>query len=487
MVIWLPLIIVIILSPLLVAILRSLFLRLRYKPPQEGEREGRQIDSLDQSAQNLAKAVAFPTVSYYDWSKTDLDIFRQFRAFLEETYPTTFSTLQVLDGGDLNILLYWEGEDKELLPALLMAHQDVVAADDAAEWRYPPFSETIEEGYVWGRGSFDIKGQLITILESVERLLKEGIRPQRSWYIAFGCDEEVRGENGAQKIADYFHTNKIRFAFVLDEGGVVADNFVSFIKKPVAVVGMAEKGFVNISIEVTKEGGHSSSPINPTPMGLLGRAIWRLERRKFKSEITPPIKEMLTTIGLNSSFLFSIPLLNLWLFKPLIVSIFGSNQATDPLMRTTLAVTMAQGSSAPNVIAPHAKAVANFRLLPTETCEEVLARTKKRINLKGVEYTILADTPQSRITPSDSPEFGFLKRCIEESFPGAIVSPYLMTGGTDAIWFEPLSDNIFRFSPYQIDAKELKRVHGKDERLAVDNLEKAILFYSDLITQSGHH
>ncbi len=487
MVIWLPLILVVIFSPLLIAIFRSIFLRLRYKPPQKREGKVRQIDSLQQSAKNLAKAISFPTISYEEWSKTDLDVFHQFRAFLKETYPTTFSTLQLLDGGDLNILLYWEGEDKELLPALLMAHQDVVAADDADEWRYPPFSETIEEGYVWGRGSFDIKGQLIAILESVERLLKAGIRPQRSWYIAFGCDEEVRGENGAQKIAAYFHTNKIRFAFVLDEGGVVADNFVSFIKKPVAVVGMAEKGFVNISIEVTKEGGHSSSPVNPTPVGLLGRAIWQLERRKFKSEITPPIKEMLTTIGLNSSFLFSIPLLNLWLFKPLIVAIFGSTQATDPLMRTTLAVTMAQGSSAPNVIAPHAKAVANFRLLPTETVEEVLAKTKKRINLKGVNYTILAETPQSIITSSDSPEFEFLKRCIEESFPGAIVSPYLMTGGTDAIWLEPLSDNIFRFSPYRIEAKELKRVHAKDERLAVTNLEKAIIFYSELITQSGHH
>ena len=486
MVIWLPLALVVILSPLVVAIARAIVLRLRYKPPQRREREARQIDSLQQSAKNLAKAVSFPTVSYVDRSKTDFEVFHQFRAFLKETYPTTFTTLQHLDGGEFNILLYWEGEDKELLPALLMAHQDVVAADDAEEWRYPPFSATIEEGYVWGRGSFDIKGQLIAILESVERLLKEGVRPQRSWYIAFGCDEEVRGEHGAQKIAHYFHTNNIRFAFVLDEGGVVADNFISFIKRPVAVVGMAEKGFVNLSMEVTKEGGHSSSPLNPTPVGLLGRAIWRLERRKFKSEITPPIKEMLTIIGLNSSFLFSIPLLNLWLFKPLIVAIFARNQATDPLMRTTLAVTMAQGSSAPNVIAPHAKAVVNFRLLPTETTEEVVSRTKRRINLKGVEYTILADTPQSKITSSSTAEFNSLKRCIEETFTGVIVSPYLMTGGTDAIWFEPLSDNIFRFSPFQIEAKELKRVHAKDERLAVKNLERAILFYSELITQCGH-
>ncbi len=486
MVIWLPIVLVLILLPLLVAVIRSLILKLKYQRRHEANPSLQKVDAIEQSAKNLAKAISFPTISRSNWAKTDFTPFHQFRAFLRETYPITFSTLQVLDGGELNILLYWEGEDKELLPALLMAHQDVVAADDEKEWCYPPFGETIEEGYVWGRGAFDIKGQLIAILESVERLLKEGVRPQRSWYIAFGCDEEVRGDHGAVVMANYFKAKNITFAFVIDEGGAVAENFISFIKAPVAVVGTAEKGNINISMRVTKEGGHSSSPINPTAMGLLGRAIWRVEKRTFKATLTRPVKEMLTIIGLNGSFLLSIPLLNLWLFKPLVAFFFSRNQVTNALLRNTCAVTMAEGSSAPNVIPPYAEATVNIRLLPTQSTEDGLAMLKKRVRLKEVEYTLFGGAPQSKISRTDSPEFAFIKGQIEDNFPGALVSPYLMGGGTDALRFEPLSDNVFRFSPFQIESQELKRIHGRDERLSVENLERAIRFYSSLITQSGH-
>lgn len=487
MVVWLPIVLVFIFSPLLISIIRALSLRGQHSQRHESNLNPQKIDSIEQSANNLAKAISFPTISNSNWSKTDLTPFHQFRAFLEETYPNTFSSLQVIDGGELNILLYWEGEDRELLPALLMAHQDVVAADDEDEWRYPPFGETVEEGYVWGRGAFDIKGQLIAILESVERLLKEGVRPQRSWYLAFGCDEEVRGEHGAVVIANYLKTNNVKLAFVLDEGGVVAENFISFIKTPVAVVGTAEKGNINVTMRVSKKGGHSSSPINPTAMGLLGRAIWGVERRKFRASLTPPVREMLTMVGLNSPFLLSLPLLNLWLFRPLIIFFFSRNQATNALLRSTCAVTMAKGSTAPNVIPPHAEATVNMRLLPTQSAEEGLAMLKKRVRLKVVEYDLLlGGVPQSKISPTDSPEFAFLRGQIEEHFPGAFVSPYLMGGGTDALWYEPLSDNVFRFTPIQIGGDELKRVHGKDERLSVENLERAIIFYSSLITQSGH-
>lgn len=476
-----------ILLVLITPLLRAIILRHKVNGESVPLSAPYKVTDLKRGVENLAKAVSFATVSYQEWEKTDLEVFRGFREFLKESYPLTFSKLTVLDAGELNILLYWEGENTTLLPALLMAHQDVVDAQDAKEWTYPPFASTVEQGYVWGRGSFDAKAQLIAIMESLEMLLAAHKRPQRSYYIAFGCDEEIRGSNGAQKIAQFFVAQNIRFAFVLDEGGVVADAFISALKEPVAVVGVAEKSNTNIVMTLAKEGGHSSNPQNPSAVALLSRAIWRLEKRKFKGELTQPIRELLTILGLNAPFLLSIPLLNLWLFKPLVAAIFSKNPATDALLRSTCAVTMVKGSSAANVIANKSEAVANVRLLPNRNQEVALKMVKRRVKNRAINYQLVQHAPPSRISSTESAEFSLIKETINRVFPEALVSPYLMAGGTDAIWFEALCDNVFRFTPALMDSGELKRMHGKNERFSLANLERAISFYATLITQGSHH
>jgi carboxypeptidase PM20D1 len=389
--------------------------------------------------------------------------------------------MEMIDCGPDNLLYRWKGSDTEALPALLLAHQDVVPASDATQWRFPPFASTVAEGYVWGRGSFDAKGQLIAICESAEALLAQGFTPRRTWYIAFGCDEETRGTEGAARISAHLERQGIRFAFVLDEGGVVADRFIAGIDRPIAVVGIAEKGDAHIRLTCTKGGGHSSTPDNPAAPAILGRAMWRLESKRPRPRMTRPVRLMLHTLGRHVPFPIAFLFLNLWLTKPLVQYAFSRNPTLGALVRSTCTVTMAQGSEAPNVVPTMASAVANIRLLPDEGAEDMLGWMRKRIGDNRIVLTIEHNSRRSKPSRIDGPEFGLLSGTITRVFPDAITVPYLMTGGTDALWYEPLSDCVFRFTPVRMDNGELKRMHGTDERLSLENLEKAMRFYMALL------
>ncbi len=474
-------IVIIVFSPLLVALLRTLVLKVNLKPQKSPLQAERIENALAKSAgKTLAKAVSFKTVSYPNYNQTDIKAFDDLADHLKDSYPLMHSKLEKIEIGYSNLVFKWEGENRELKPALFLAHQDVVPANEDG-WIYPPFDSTIRDGFVWGRGSFDLKGQMIAICETVETLLSQNFKPKRSYYIAFGCDEEVRGKFGAKLICAYFLENEITFEYVLDEGGVVGKNFLPGLKENVAVIGVAEKGDLNIKIKCTKEGGHSSAPKNPTPIATLGKALYNLEKKKMRAHICKPIKEMLHTLGLYAPFPLAFVFLNLWLTKPLINLVFSKNSTLNPLIRTTVAATMAKGSEASNVIDPTASAILNVRLLPSQSSQEVLLWAKKRINDDSVTVEPLSDTRRSRISPTDTPSFNFIKSSVEAVFENPIVVPYVMIGGTDAIWYEQVSDCVYRFSPTLMSGEELKRIHNANERLSIENLKRAIEFYLTLI------
>jgi carboxypeptidase PM20D1 len=474
------------LSLLVIAIVRTIAIRSATSPAVTPPQASiPRLPESDLAAKHLAEAVTFPTVTHQVWKKTDREPFLGLHRFLAETYPLVHTKLEQIDTGALNLVYRWSGTDKSLEPALLLAHQDVVPASDAEYWRYPPFSHQVHDGYVFGRGSFDAKGQMIAIYEALEALLRSGHMPRRTWYIAFGCDEEVRGTEGAAKIARYFGTRGIRFAFVLDEGGVVAKGFIPGIDRPIAVVGIAEKGDANIKISCTRDGGHSSTPANPTALGILGAAIWRLESGKQAPVVTTPVRMMLHTLGQYAPFPLAVLFLNLWLFKPVVFLLFGANPTMNALVRSTCTVTMAHGSDAPNVVAKQAEAMVNVRLLPEESTERTYRWMAKRIRDKRVTMDVVADAVRSKVSRLDDSSFANLSEAIRTTFPEAIPTPYLMTGGTDALWYEQLSDHVFRFTPATMDSGELKRMHSRDERFSIGNLGKAMEFYMTLITQDS--
>lgn len=482
-----PLVVIsLLLSLLVIALVRTIAIRSANTPVGTSPKASIPgLPDFDLAAKHLAEAVAFPTITHREWKKTDREPFLGLHRYLTETYPLVHTKLEQLDTGALNLVYRWNGSDNSLEPALLLAHQDVVPASDAAQWLYPPFSHQVHDGYVFGRGSFDAKGQMIAIYEALEALLAAGHMPRRTWYIAFGCDEEVRGSEGAAKIARYFGTTGIRFAFILDEGGVVASGFMPGIDRPIAVVGIAEKGDANIKITCTRDGGHSSTPDNPTALGILGAAIWRIESGKQTARITSVVRVMLHTLGLHAPFPLAFLLLNLWLFKPLVLLLFGANPTMNALVRSTCTVTMAHGSDAPNVVAKQAEAMVNVRLLPEESTDRTYRWITRRIRDKRVTMEVVADAVRSKVSRLDDNSFANLSEAIRTTFPQAIPTPYLMTGGTDALWYEQLSDHVFRFTPANMDTGELKRMHSRDERFSIGNLGKAMEFYMTLITQDS--
>jgi len=441
-------------------------------------------------AEKLAEAIRVPTISRLETDQTDWAAFSHFQDLLRTQFPLVHQKCDktVISGYSLLYCLKsshpeWKEKsdhpEPSGKPVLITAHMDVVPVEDGTEdaWTQPPFSGKIKDGIVWGRGTLDTKVHLIGALEALERLLGKGFSPARDIYMAFGHDEELNGQQGARGIAEYLKNQGLEFDFVLDEGGCVVKNVIAGIDQPIALVGIGEKGYANIRLSVTKDGGHSSMPAPHTSLGILAKAICRLEDHPFKPRLTAPTRAFLMRIGPYMKGVNRVILANLWLFKPVFIHVFSKTNSGSALLRTTIAVTMAQGSPAPNIIPQKSSAVVNSRILPGEDGEKLMDHFRK--TLKGLPVDmkpIHLDNP-SRLSTCDSNAFHSIETLIEEFCPGAIVAPYLVMASTDAKKYECVSENIFRFSPYVIDNEELGKIHGTDENISVANVNRCIDFF----------
>ncbi|MDD4569459.1 MAG: M20 family peptidase [Tepidanaerobacteraceae bacterium] len=432
-------------------------------------------------ARHLSDAVKFKTVSYSDSSIINWDEFLKLHKYLEETYPLVHSKLEMERVNDHSLLYRWPGSEKNKKPILLTCHMDVVPVEDETKWTYPPFNGDVAEGFVWGRGTLDVKVQMIAILEVVEQLLKKNYKPNRDIYLAFGHDEEVGGKNGAIKIAELLKSRGINFEFVHDEGGCVTDGTIKGVLSPIAVVGICEKGYADIKLSVEDKGGHSSMPPKSTALGRISKAIYRLEQNPFPMRITKPVSDMLNYIGPEMKGIQRIIIANLWLFSPIFKKVFSSSATGNAFLRTTMAATMAKGSDAHNVLPQKATAVVNTRILPGETVKDVVNHIRRTINDQEIKIDLLNNNEPSKISDITSEAFKNIERTIYEIFPDTITCPYLVCGGTDARKYEGISDNVYRFSPFHISAKDLNKMHGTDECISLANLEKAVKFFLSLI------
>ncbi len=437
----------------------------------------------------LAGAVRFPTVSWEDRDRTDTAAFRAFHAYLEASFPQVHQALRVDTVGDLSLLYTWGGEDGDLPPVVLMAHQDVVPAEGAG-WTHPPFAGVVEGGWVWGRGTMDDKGSLVAILEAVETLLDAGFRPLRTVHLAFGHDEEVGGVRGAAAVARTLAARGVdEYALVLDEGGAVVRGMVPGMDGSAALVGVAEKGYLNVELVVEGAGGHSSTPPRETAVGILARALARLEGDPFPARLAGPSEAMFRWLApempLGPRTLFA----NLWLTRPLVEWMLASEPATAAAVRTTTAPTMLEGSEKPNVLPLRARAVVNHRILPGETRASVVERVRAvvddpRVAVRPVEEGSSDPSPVSGV---DGRAFRTLGRTIREVLgpEEAVVAPFLLMAGTDAKHFAALSDRVYRFLPAPVGPEDLARMHGVDERLSAESHLTAVRFYHRLLENAA--
>ena len=431
------------------------------------------------AVEKLSKAVRVKTISNIDYTKVDWNEFEKYVKLMEELYPLVHSKLvrEFVNGHSL--VYQWTGKDSKRKPILVTAHMDVVPVEKGTEqdWKYGPFSGEIAEGYVWGRGTLDTKIHMITALEAVELSLKEGFVPERDIYLAFGHDEEVGGKQGAIYLVEHFKKKGIQFEYLIDEGGCVTDGTIKDIKEPLALIGIAEKGFANIKISVSGDGGHSSMPPRHSALGTLAKVMINLENNQCKLELTKPVEEFLMKTGPAMNRTNKLILANLWLFKGLFMEIFSGSKSGNAMLRTTTAVTMAEASMQANVLPQKAVAVANFRIRHGETGEGLI-RHIREVN-KGLELDveILQLDEPSAISSSKTEGYGTIEKLIKELYSDAIIAPYVMLGGSDARKYEPVCDNMYRFTPYRISNDQLGGMHGTNESISVDNINRCTEFF----------
>ncbi len=453
---------------------------LAFVPKQQPSVNEEKIEfNSKKSIEALQSLIKCKTVSYYDSSLEDDAEFNKLVELLPSLYPSVFKVCEFNTLPDRALLFKWKGE-KSGDCAVLMAHYDVVPVDEQY-WEKPPFEAIIEDGVLWGRGSLDTKVTFNGVLSAAEHLTAKGFIPKNDIYFAFSGGEEVNG-NGAVNIVDYFVQNGITPSLVVDEGGAVVENVFPGVKQPCGLIGIAEKGMLNLEFSVLSKGGHASAPAPHTPIGVLAKSCCRIENKPFKMHITSPAGKMFDTLGRYSTFVYKMIFANMWLFKGVLNIICKkSGGELNALLRTTVAFTQSEGSAAPNVIPPKATMTANLRLNPKDTVEGAVEYIKKVINDDSVALTVGSHMQPSRISLTDCDAYKKVAEAVASTWKGCLVSPYLMVQCSDSRHWGRISDKVYRFSAMDLTAEERKTIHGHNERIRLDCANRAVEFYIRLM------
>ena len=455
-----------------------------FLPPEQAKVEPvAHVIDAQAVAVHLSQAVRFATISNQPPAPIDPAPFDGFVAWLAATYPEVHQGLSREILGNRTVLYKWAGKDSAAKPAMLAAHYDVVPVIPGTEgaWKHPPFAGDIAEGYVWGRGTLDDKGAVITILEAVTYLLKQGYKPQQTIYLSFDHKEELVDDTGAAAVVAHLKAQNIRLAWSLDEGSFVLDGIVPGLPQPVASINVTEKGYLTLNLTAHAAGGHSSMPPRETAVGILARAIVALEQAPLPGGLDGVSGEMFSGLARHMSFGKRVLFANQWLFGALIERELAKSPASNAMLRTTTAPTMLSGSVKENVLPIEATATVNFRLHPRDTPERVIDYVKNTIADDRVSITMLRGYGASRVAAVDSPAFRAMANAVRQVYGDAVVAPGITIAGTDSRYYETVADNAYRFNPMMISAQDLAGFHGTNERLSLENLVRATRFYIELI------
>lgn len=461
---------------LLICLLRAL----KFKPEVKEEKVVEPVNfDKEKAVKDLCEMVKCKTISNADYSLEDDAEFKKFENKLIDMFPLVHATCPKENIGRRGIQFYWKGESSEKA-TVLMSHFDVVEVDESG-WEKAPFEGIIDGEVLWGRGTLDTKSTLNGCMQAVETLIKEGFTPKHDVYLCFSGDEEISGPTCPQMV-DEFARRGINVELVVDEGGAVVENVFPGVKDRVAVIGIAEKGMLNLSYTVKSKGGHASAPPAKTPIGILSKACCKVESKPFKANFTAPTLALFDTLGRRSTFLYRLIFANMWLFKP-ILSLIGKmgGGEINALMRTTCAFTQMKGSNGRNVLPAQAEMLSNFRIMTGETMESTIEYVKKVIDDDRVELKVINGNEPSVVSRTDCEEFELVKEAVGETFPDAVVTPYLMFACSDSQHYGKISDKVYRFSAQSMSAEERRTIHGHNERITFKGIWECVEFYLRLI------
>lgn len=441
---------------------------------------------LGTPAERLAKALTFHTIALPHVEDQDLSEFFALHAFLKECFPLLHSQLKLEPVAGAGLIYFWEGSRPQLNPIAFIAHQDVVPANES-DWVHPPFGGIIADDAVWGRGALDMKGHMMALLEAAEYLLSKGFRPMRDIYLLLTCNEEI-GQSAARPcakaMAELLASRGIMLEAVIDEGGSVVSGSMFGVNKDIAVIGTAEKGGVNLLLRATSQGGHSSTPPNHSALGVIAKAIVKLEQNQLPASISGVAAQMLDTLAPHMEGALKLAVQSRKLMAPLILSRLLANPSSAALVRSTTAVTMATGSAAPNVLPTEATATVNIRILPGESIESVTKHVKE---IAGSEIEVLVKGGNDPIAPSDTDTevYRRITKTISTSY-GVVCTPYIMLGGTDSRFLKDVCQNIYRISPFPTKIMTGSGIHAANEKILIQDYQQGIDLFKDIFAALGH-
>ncbi|MBE6797767.1 MAG: M20/M25/M40 family metallo-hydrolase [Ruminococcaceae bacterium] len=472
----------IILGVLVLFILLLVVRALTFKPLNHFAPSGEKVEFDEQTAiNNLQQLVQCATISYKDASLEDEKEFTKLYELLPKLFPNVYKNCTLITLPDRALLFKWEGKN-HYEAAVMMAHYDVVPVSEQ-DWEKPAFSGIIEDGVLWGRGTLDTKSTFNGVLTAAEHLISQGFIPENDIYFAFSGGEEINGQ-GAVNIVNYFEENGIKLSFVIDEGGAVVENVFPGVKAPCGLIGIAEKGMMDVQYTAKSNGGHASAPKPGSPLVKLSNACCNIEHYPIKQHLTEPVALMFDTLGRHSNFVYKLIFSNLWLFSGVLDMLCKkSGGELNAMLRTTVAFTQSSGSNASNVIPPKATMVSNIRINPHDTVSSVLNYLNRTVDDKDVEISVLHSIEPSRISKVDCDEFDKIANAVASTWEGTIISPYLMVQCSDSRHYGRISDKVYRFSAMDLTSEERATIHGNNERIRLETIKKTVEFYIRLMRQ----
>lgn len=442
----------------------------------------------DDAVERFRTLLRVPTVSRDDSALVDRAPFEAWLLTLREQYPRVLAACELTRFDEFGILMRWAGADPSLDPIVLMAHQDVVPTE-GQEWAHDPFGAEIHDGEIWARGALDTKNIVAGVLEAMDVLMAEGFIPPRDVYFFSSNGEEVSGPAARQAVA-WLRDRGIHPYLVMDEGGAVAADAPLGVEEPVAMVGVSEKGHVDVTVTARADGGHASTPADNDATRLLIRVCERIAAKPGEPHFTRALDATLMELASRSSALYRTVFSNLWLTRPAVSKIMAGNPEMGAMIRTTYALTQLAGSPAHNVLPTVARANFNVRVAPFETVGDALARMRRRADEVCAESGVTPDhvsievdeavpyTEPAPVSPfEDDAAFDYLHRCVAGVYPEAGFAPYVQNSCTDSREFCAICERVYRFGGFIYSAEARSLLHTADERIGVDVFKRGVEFY----------
>lgn len=439
--------------------------------------------------EDFSKALQTKTFTN-DYSLETIKEFTKLEKNLHKAFPL-IASIATINYFDKSILVHVPGSDPTLKPYLLMAHQDVVSVDPKTLglWKYPPFSGHRNEDYIWGRGSLDVKCHMIAELEAYEYLLSKGMKPQRAVYFAYGHDEEIGGQNGAKRIAEYLEKQNVTLELVIDEGAGYISKGVNYQAPETYIgeIGLYEKGYADLKLTVKGNVGHSSNPYGGTSLGHLSKAISTIVDHPYKPHLTNVIKESLRCL---KPYITGEPLKtyvqDIEKYENDILEYFINHSELNRYVQTTIAPTVINGGALESNILPgDMEAIINFRLCPSEDVDKFFPYYRKMLDEK-VWMTPLYFSNASKISRFDTHGYQKVKEALNFCYQDVVFIPSICTFTTDARYYEKISDTVLRVFPFLNDIEIYKGIHGIDEKIEKQAFIHGVKFFIKLIELMNH-